>query len=1229
MNFRLSRLALVLVAVGAPELGAQSVWNGGGGANTDWSDSANWVSGSVPANSYSTTIDFSQTGAFTSTLDSNYQLNMLTVASGAGALVLNTSASQAFSISSSFTDSSANSVQVTAGLQYTMSLQLNGGGMLTLGGTSNTYMGLTNVNSGTLADANANAFSAASGLVVASGAVTDVNFNETVSYLDNYLGGGGSVVIAGGATLIMNGGYSTTFPGVISGSGNLEKDVTGTLTLTGANTYTGTTVINGAGGTDIQIGSGGTTGSIASSGVSGTGTLSFDLSSPYSYGGTLSGALQIVQSGTGTTTLSGTNTYSGPTTINGGTLQAGSTSAFGGATGLSVVTVANGATLGLGSFSNTIGTLAGGATSSVTLGSGSTLTLGTAGSSIFNGVISGAGALSTNEFALNLTNANTYSGGTTITGSGNTLVANNATGSATGSGPITIGAGASLLLGQSNTNGFINATPAITDNGTLEFDQSSGTYPIPNSIGGTGGVSQDGTATVVLSGSNSFTGTLQPFNGVLRAGSTNAFGGGMNPVSFPYLGVLDLAGWGNSVGSISGGASGGGITLGSGTLTIANGSSHTSFAGYITGTGSLDFGGATMVMTGANNTYSGGTLITSGSLVADNPSGSATGTGTITISPGATLQIGVADTNGSVSAATITDNGTIVFARADNITVTSAINGTGGLNVQETGGSVTLEGANSYSGPTYINNGELEDWGATSLSANSSVQIASSGSLGINDNETIADLENIGGTGGPVSLASGTTLTIGTGNAALAPFTGIISGPGGVTINTGSNSQGFGGQNTYTGVTTMDSGEIFVSSSTVGAPGSISSGPIGTNTLVFAGNGEMSSITNNVTLANAISLGGYNLDNDDATTNLTLTGPISGVGGSITWCTNNVLALINSNTFTGGVDMREGTLLLGSDTGAGTGGIILDSGTVLAADGGPGITRSVANNINFTGSSAQLGNNDDNYLTLTGSISGGGSVAYQGGPTGSLTLAPAANTFTGSFAINSGTVFAANNNAFGASGNPVGLTGGAALNVMNGVTVNNPLTFSGAPNTLEGSGAITSPVTVDNHLVLAPSSPTNGPGNLTFNNSLTLANGGAISFDLYNATGSPGTGYSLISANTGLNITAGAGSLSFNLFSTDINGNSANAINFNPASSYTWTFLLASPSVTGFNTNEFNINTAGFTNGGGGTFSITGTTNSLSLNFSPVPEPSTWALIAAGLFASVPFALRRRRMAKA
>ena len=326
--------------------------------------------------------------------------------------------------------------------------------------------------------------------------------------------------------------------------------------------------------------------------------------------------------------------------------------------------------------------------------------------------------------------------------------------------------------------------------------------------------------------------------------------------------------------------------------------------------------------------------------------------------------------------------------------------------------------------------------------------------------------------------------------------------------------------------------------------------------------------------------------------------------------------------------MRDGVLLLGSDTAAGTGTILLDSGTTLSALG-TGITRAIPNAITMVGSSAQLGNADNDNITISGVVSSTGTSAttYAGGAGGTLTLTANNSGLTGPFTISSGTVVAGNNNALGASADSVSLTGGAGLNVMNGVTISNPLSFSGAPNVLSGNGTIASaPVTINGSVVLSPSaSPGNGPGNLTFTNTLTLASGGAIHFQLYDANGAAGTGYSEITAAGGLNLTASANTLTFNLVSVDASGNPAAAINFNPASPYSWMFAASPTAITGFNANQFNLVTTGFANStAGGTFSFTESGNDLFLNFTPVPEPSTWALMGSGVLAAALLGLRRR-----
>jgi len=366
----------------------------------------------VPTNNG--TVTFNSLGNGTSTMDADYSLTGLTFSSLLGSLTLTNSGGHILTIQSG--DSIAFATNTAVNLYLPIAgpgnLLLNGGtGTLTLnpGTGSNTYSGATQVYAGgTLTDGEANSSSANSVIYVGSAlhGWLDVNFNESIGSLGDVSGGVGYVVIASGATLDLTGGYSGTFSGIISGQGNLQKDFTGTLTLLNANTYTGTTVINGAGGTAIQLGDGTTLGTLATSGVSGTGTLTFYEPSSITFSGNLSGALQVIQKGSASTvTLSGTNTNSGGYTVQAGTLQAGSTSAFGGATGLSAITLTGSGVLDLSTFSNTVGSISSvSALSGISIGSGATLTVANPSAvTSFAGTISGFGSLNLNSNQLNLT----------------------------------------------------------------------------------------------------------------------------------------------------------------------------------------------------------------------------------------------------------------------------------------------------------------------------------------------------------------------------------------------------------------------------------------------------------------------------------------------------------------------------------------------------------------------------------------------------------------------------------------------------------------------------------------------------------------------------------------------------------------------------------------------------------------------------------------------------------
>ena len=100
----------------------------------------------------------------------------------------------------------------------------------------------------------------------------------------------------------------------------MTKIGSGTLTLGGANTYTGSTTISSG---TLQIGNGGTTGTLGTGPVIDDAALRINRSNAITVANAISGSGTLTQAGSGTTTLSGGtgNTYTGLTTVSAGTLN--------------------------------------------------------------------------------------------------------------------------------------------------------------------------------------------------------------------------------------------------------------------------------------------------------------------------------------------------------------------------------------------------------------------------------------------------------------------------------------------------------------------------------------------------------------------------------------------------------------------------------------------------------------------------------------------------------------------------------------------------------------------------------------------------------------------------------------------------------------------------------------------------------------------------------------------
>jgi fibronectin-binding autotransporter adhesin len=153
---------------------------------------------------------------------------------------------------------------------------------------------------------------------------------------------------------------------------------------------------------------------------------------------------------------------------------------------------------------------------------------------------------------------------------------------------------------------------------------------------GGGGLIKAGSGTLLLTGANTYSGPTAVNEGVLRLGSAGALGNSNSAVTIAdvFNTALDLAGLNVQIGSLAGGGLfGGGVSLGSGTLTTGSDGTSTTFGGIISGLGGLTKIGAGTLTLSGTSTYAGATNVTAGTLLVNGGlSGSVT-----TVSSGATL----------------------------------------------------------------------------------------------------------------------------------------------------------------------------------------------------------------------------------------------------------------------------------------------------------------------------------------------------------------------------------------------------------------------------------------------------------------------------------------------------------------------------------------------------------------------------------------------------------------
>ncbi len=669
------------------------------------------------------------------------------------------------------------------------------------------------------------------------------------------------------------------------------------------------------------------------------------------------------------------------------------------------------------------------------------------GDNLFNGTFSTAAGVGSGGFtALTKTGTGTWrvAGMNTLPSvavNGGLLIADSAT--ALGAGPASVSGGTlsfgNFILGNSVVN--LSGTGTVKASGSSSIARVSVSNAAPSTPGlttdavsdvltiGTGANSVTdgqagsvlavaGSGTVALNAPGTYVGTWSVNAGVLRADVLNSLG---NSPSITFgnssTGILRLNGFNTTIAGLSSSATPGTATVeNASTLPItltSNPTTNVAFHGLIrdggSGTLALAKGGAGILTLASANTYTGGTTVTQGSLLATNSSGSATGSGavgvtasgklggtgtvsgTVTIDSGGRISPGLSVGNLTVGSLNLGTGSTLEFEFAgtnDLITVTSS----GGLAI--TSGALTLlqEGtANAFSTPGVYNliaySGALTG-NATSLSvanpqpgfgysfaANGThitLTIATTGAVRTWTNPAGGSWANSGNWSGSFPNGQGDSANF---------ITDLVGGPAIVTLD---------GTKTVGGITFTSPTNSYTITQGTGGSLILDNGSNGSSILNGAGvhflNVPVTLTTNTV------------VDTAALTDSMTFGDVVSGPG-TLTKTGPGSLTLSASNTFLGKLTLSGGTTTFATG-GLGAGNLDIDNSTLIWAAGN---TDDISLKAVTFGTNPVTFNTNGNDVSLANSFGGAGTSTLTKAGLGKLTIG-ADTTFTGNVIIAAGSL---------------------------------------------------------------------------------------------------------------------------------------------------------------------------------------------------------------------------------
>lgn len=713
---------------------------------------------------------------------------------GAGATLENVGTmtlANAIQLDAELTLDGSSALTLSGGVTGTGSLSKNGSGDLTLNGT-NGFFGGFNLNTGKVTLGNANALG--SGMITAEGGTTlETSSSQTLSNNLNLNGG-----------LILSGNNDLTLNGMLMGSGRLVTTGNRTLTLNSMNSFIGGVTLGGGlltVGNRYALGLGtlslvGDAQLDATSVVSlnngialSTHTLTLPGTNATTLDGFISGSGGLVKRGATDLTLSGYNAFSGGVDLQAGRLIIGSD----GALGSGVLAAAAGTMLDSDAARTVINdiTLAG----DVTVAGSNDLTL--------DGQITGAGGLIKNGGgALMLGGVNTFLGNLALNAgilqvdgrvtNANVAVANGASLSGSGSlgGTVTVADGGHLLLRSGNV--LTLGALTLSQDSNVDAWLGAAVTGAPGMVNVLGDLTLDGKLNINNAGGFGLgVYRLFDYSGQLTDNQLElaVLPGGVSTSDLEVQTSID-----KQVNLVVGGV-GNNVLFWDG-QTVANGSIEGG-----TGVWNAANGNWTTASGNFNQAWNGSFAVFQGTAGDVAVEGTHRTTGLQFLTDGYTLSAGTAGVLELVNTATMrVDSGT---------TATLDVSLSGDVLAKREGGTLVLNGNNTYTGGTLLGNGTLVVGSSTALG--SGALTAANGTT-LDTNRTLT-------LGNAITLNGGLTLG-GSHNLALG---GVIDGSGGL-IKNGNTQLLLTGNSTYTGTTLVNAGSLINNGTLASAQVQVASG---------------------------------------------------------------------------------------------------------------------------------------------------------------------------------------------------------------------------------------------------------------------------------------------------------------------------------------------------------------------------------------------------------------------